>query len=801
MSTQKPTIYNKTNYSTGSKTLTLDEANKLFYSKNSQNLTVPGTVTSANDIVYGHMSTSTLSATNAVVLGQSNSSHVIFGTTTTKGVLNVQDADNNNIIQANNSAISLGKLPRMTTTITPSDPLDLVTKAYADGSNVNILPLNNAWTGTNTYSVLPTCTTLATSNSQMANKQYVDTLVNSAGLKSATNAWTGTNTFNSNLPTSTQTPTSNTQLTTKTYVDNTVNSLKTSANTWSAKQTVNNALNLSTSHAGNYYDGNGNSVTPFTITDIDTGNNTNSNVAFIINGSNGSSQMLAATGQVGGAFMRLNTWSNDANGVSIGSNYTRIEGGTNHLTVDKTNGITMKVNPKIDSYILPSNDLEIVPKKYVDDSIANKKTFITTAGKGPTDGLNVVDNASSKGTIVVPYAGAGNYNPSVMDGSTAIIARSNTVDTSSLCIAPHSSTNTGIQLSTNSINIGCGGLGASAETNINIDGSSGIIQFSKVPILTNDLTSSITDNKNLTTKKYVDDKVATVTKTSLSLQNIDNTADVDKPVSVPQQTYVDRYAIPRYVYRQNTKLFHTGISATQYGLEAPYVGANAVPNSMGFVNSIYLRSPLSERSTVYGAFPLQTLILEIDYYFTPSKAITGAINYDAAETNKVQRSTPFTPADASIPSTLFGAIPAGYPATQLFAQHTNSVFSVTITPGIANTVLSPATLNVVQLRATRSMWNNASVTKTGTTNITYPVTKATSIVYSHFYNNGTYNCVPIYFELIDKDTLQIIFNFPNSKNSPTKDGWISSLGYDITVRNAPASNDNWYFTSSATGNP
>ena len=25
--------------------------------------------------------------------------------------------------------------------------------------------------------------------------------------------------------------------------------------------------------------------------------------------------------------------------------------------------------------------------------------------------------------------------------------------------------------------------------------------------------------------------------------------------------------------------------------------------------------------------------------------------------------------------------------------------------------------------------------------------------------------------------------------------------YDITVRNAPASNDNWYFTSSATGNP
>ena len=759
-------------------------------------ITVNGTdlVTTINNLIADNVADDVQLAGCATIAGNN-----VFTGSNTIPALTVPSA-----MAVSSSGVSLSKLPRLTTSIAPTDNNDLVTKSFVDSSVLDLRPLNNTWTGTNTYSVLPTCTALATSNSHMANKQYVDTLVNSAGLKSAGNAWTGTNTFNSNLPTSTQTPSSNAQLTTKTYVDSQdismINNLKASANTWTGKQTINNATTINTSHAGGYYDGNGNSVTPFTITDIDTGNNTNSNVAFIVNGSNGSSQMLAATGQVGGAFMRLNTWSNDANGVSIGSNYTRVEGGTNHLTVDKTNGITMKENPKIDSYVAPSVDVELAPKKYVDDSISNKKTFTTTVGKGPTEGLNVVDNASSKGTIVVPYAGAGNYNPSVTDGSTAIIAKSNVIDTSSLCIAPHSNTNTGIQLSTNSINIGCGGSGASAETNININGSSGI-QFSKVPILTTDLTSSITDNKNLTTKKYVDDKVATVTKTSLSLQNIDNTADVNKPVSVPQQLYVDRYAIPRYVYRQNTKLFNTGISATQYGLEAPYVGGNAVPNSMGFVDSIYLRSPPSERSTVYGAFPLQTLILEIDYYFTPSKAITGAINYDAVETNKVQRSTPFTPADASIPSTLFGAIPAGYPATQLFAQHTNSVFSVTITPGIANTVLTPATLNVVQLRATRSMWNNASVTKTGTTTITYPVTKATSIVYSHFYNNGTYNCVPIYFDLIDKDTLQIIFNFPNSKNSPTKDGWISSLGYDITVRNAPASNDNWYFTSSATGNP
>lgn len=83
----------------------------------------------------------------------------------------------------------------------------------------------------------------------------------------------------------------------------------------------------------------------------------------------------------------LNTYSPDTNGVSIGSNYTQMEGCSHRVSVDKTQGMTMSANPKIDSYVAPSNDVELAPKKLV-----AKKTLTTTAGKGPTEGLNVVDN-------------------------------------------------------------------------------------------------------------------------------------------------------------------------------------------------------------------------------------------------------------------------------------------------------------------------------------------------------------------------------------------------------------------------
>ena len=68
------------------------------------------------------------------------------------------------------------------------------------GANAS-LATNNAWTGTNSFSILPTSTVVPTTNDQFSNKKYVDDHISSGGgtqLLSATNTWTGSNTFNTN---------------------------------------------------------------------------------------------------------------------------------------------------------------------------------------------------------------------------------------------------------------------------------------------------------------------------------------------------------------------------------------------------------------------------------------------------------------------------------------------------------------------------------------------------------------------------------------------------------------------------
>lgn len=47
-----------------------------------------------------------------------------------------------------------------------------------------------------------------------------------------------------------------------------------------------------------------------------------------------------------------------------------------------------------------------------------------------------------------------------------------------------------------------------------------------------------TADEGVTNKKYVDDKVSAVTKSSLGLGNVDNTSDTNKPVSGPQATQI-----------------------------------------------------------------------------------------------------------------------------------------------------------------------------------------------------------------------------------------------------------------------
>jgi len=89
--------------------------------------------------------------------------------------------------------------------------------------------------GIKNFTSIPTCSTLCSTNTQLANKQYVDS-VSAAGLLASNNTWTGTNAFNTSLPTSTIYPTTNNQFATKVYADQAVYVLTTTDNFFTGTQ-------------------------------------------------------------------------------------------------------------------------------------------------------------------------------------------------------------------------------------------------------------------------------------------------------------------------------------------------------------------------------------------------------------------------------------------------------------------------------------------------------------------------------------------------------------------------------------
>jgi hypothetical protein len=127
MSIKSLPIYNSNNFS--SPTLTLEQAKALFYQKSAPTLIVQGNETVQNETVYGNVSTSTLTASNSCVLGNTTSNHSINGN------------------------IALTALPALTSTVTPSNDLQLATKKYVDttAASNNLLTSSNTWSGINTF--------------------------------------------------------------------------------------------------------------------------------------------------------------------------------------------------------------------------------------------------------------------------------------------------------------------------------------------------------------------------------------------------------------------------------------------------------------------------------------------------------------------------------------------------------------------------------------------------------------------------------------------------------------------------
>ena len=104
----------------------------------------------------------------------------------------------------------------------PTGPKPSTTE-FVDISSSQTITGNKTWTGLNTFNTyLPTTTLTPSQPEEFITKSYADsTYTTSGNVISANNAWSGTNTFNNYLPTSTLNPTASNQLITKQYADST----------------------------------------------------------------------------------------------------------------------------------------------------------------------------------------------------------------------------------------------------------------------------------------------------------------------------------------------------------------------------------------------------------------------------------------------------------------------------------------------------------------------------------------------------------------------------------------------------
>ena len=769
MTEQRPTIFNSKNFATNY--LTLDKANELYFQKNTTNLVIQGNETVQNETVHGNISTSTLTSSDSVTLGAFNSNHTITGATSTIGTLDVKDSSSNSIINASGSAIALGKLPRLTTTITPTDDKDLSTKIYVD-SSISLLPnllgSNNTWTGTNTYT-----NTVSGITKAMVGLSNVD------------------NVSDSNKPVS------------------------------SAQQT---ALNLKSNLVSPSFSGtvSGISKSMVGLSNVDNVSDANKPVS--------SAQATAIALKQNTITDGSLTIARTANlQSSLDAKQNVITDGS--LTVAKTADLQYYLDSK--QNVITDGSLTIARTDNLQNSLNLKanlndpntffqtNVFRSTASNNTTPSITVDNLTSNTSLKILTNSGQSAYNPVVNEGSTSIIYAGVANDYSQLNICNWSNTHNGIRLDNAETKL----FADTYTTSLHKTAGFNVVApstFSQIPKLSSDL--SVSDNKHLVSKLHLDNQLnlkanvnnATFTgfvgglnADMVGLGQVENIADIDKVVSTAtqtalnskgsltqantwtqQQTFLSQpsLAIPptapshvinlahlqssHYKWGLVAQTYATGDVNYPYGLQAPEIGTYTTANAIGYYKTLYINSSNPE------GFGSQSIGLQVYYYQTNCNAITGAIATSGRSVdNACKRATAFTSSEVTAPN-----------SSMLVSS---SVFNLTVLTG--NTAISPSRIVVQQLQSTNSMYNSATATSFGSTPKIFTSNyKTTSIAM-------TFN--PITFAyILNPSKIQIQIGFANQENSPRSNYWISSLGFDLKLvggYNSGVSNgltSSWYFS-------
>lgn len=172
-----------------------------------------------NDLVQDWTLNNSLTIQDATIEGNLTTTGFIYG----GGVTNALLSSNNTWTGENNYTTSLPSYQL------PTSNNHMATKQYVDTTfnNIgsNLLPLNNTFTGSNIFNVLPKFSNNANAGNELVNKATCDnSILGYTGGTNSNNTWLGQNYFNTSplndllVPT----PTADQHLANKSYVDNAV---------------------------------------------------------------------------------------------------------------------------------------------------------------------------------------------------------------------------------------------------------------------------------------------------------------------------------------------------------------------------------------------------------------------------------------------------------------------------------------------------------------------------------------------------------------------------------------------------
>ena len=262
--------------------------------------------------------------------------------------------------------------------------------------------------------------------------------------------------------------------------------------------------------------------------------------------------------------------------------------------------------------------------------------------------------------------------------------------------------------------------------------TAGVLTLNTIPITNTDLTSSITNNNNLTTKKYVDNAITNSSSNSFSTLNLN-------------EFYLCQYSI---TYNN--------------GLIAPYLGTSTTANSTTNYLSILYCNFNTNNSTLTS----NSCILEFNYQYCSNMTVPGS-TYNSANKNSITASSP-TYTQSSI------QLGASMPFS------TSCMFQITI-----NTNSTYPTLVVQAIQQTTSIWNNPTISTSTTASTGLVVGSAKAV--AHTYNALVYNFYPITFAYTNANKFKITIGVPDCENQPARNGWWSNMSASVKVKTASPS--------------